>query len=31
LVRFDAEVAALLGMPHISVFNLNNIRRSTRE
>ena len=27
-VRFDAEVAALLGMPHISVFNPKNIRRS---
>jgi hypothetical protein len=27
-VRFDAEVAAVLGMPHISIFNPKNIRRS---
>lgn len=29
-VRFDAEVGVALGMPHISVFNPKNIRRSTR-
>ena len=27
-VRFEADVAALLGMPHVSVFNPKNIRRS---
>ena len=27
-VRFEAHVAALLGMPHVSVFNPKNIRRS---
>lgn len=30
-VRFDAEAAAALGRPHISVFNPKNIRRSMRE
>ena len=30
-VRFDAGVAAVLGIPHISVFNPKNIRRTTSE
>jgi len=30
-VRFDAEVAAELSMPHISIFNPKNIRRIVSE